>query len=292
MGKIRVKTIGEETSEEEKKIVKQKKETKEAKKAAKSSEKRITEVEVKEEVSTQATNDVKDQEEKNPPTPSSFAEASEDKKATEGRREKKAKFKVADKKHQRSSRYMTAKNLVEEKKSYTLPDALGILVKMQNGKFDETVELHINTHSQGISGQVVLPHGSGKQTRVVIATDQIIADVEKGKIEFDVLVADPSMMPKLAKVARVLGPRGLMPNPKNGTITTKPEEVAKKYAGGQIGFKTEGKAPIIHLSVGKASFGEKKLEENIKTVISAIKKENIQKAVLKSTMSPAIKLAL
>ena len=120
----------------------------------------------------------------------------------------------------------------------------------------------------------------------------MLADVEKGKIEFDILLAEPSMMPKLAKVAKVLGPRGLMPNPKNGTISEKPESLAKKYEGGLVSFKTESKAPILHLTVGKISFGPKKLSENITTLLDAVKKENIKDATLKSTMSPGIKLSL
>lgn len=99
-------------------------------------------------------------------------------------------------------------------------------------------------------------------------------------------------MPKLGRVAKVLGPRGLMPNPKNGTISEKPEEVAKKYEGGQINFKTEAKSPIMHLTVGKMSFGKEKLTQNVESLISAIKKSNIINATLKSTMSPGIKLKI
>ena len=100
------------------------------------------------------------------------------------------------------------------------------------------------------------------------------------------------MMPKLAHVAKFLGPRGLMPNPKNGTISDKPEEAMKKFQGGQISFKTESKVPLMHLSVGKMSFGDDKLSDNIKTIIGAIKKDRITKITLKSTMSPGIKLSV
>jgi large subunit ribosomal protein L1 len=283
MGKIRVRTLGDESAEEQlKKEAKQKKEIKKAEQIAKAENKADVMAEAVESSPAKVT----EEQEKE------LEAETEAKSRPEPKKQKKDKFKKEEKKNSRSAKYLEAKALVEETKTYPLSDALVILQKMQTGKFDQTIELHLNTNSQGLSGQVVLPHGSGKQTRVVIATDQIIADVEKGKIEFDILVADPSMMPKLAKVAKVLGPRGLMPNPKSGTITTKPEEVVKKYQGGQITFRTEGKAPIMHLIVGKASFGEKKLEENIKTVLSAIKKENINKAVLKSTMSPGIKIAL
>jgi len=124
----------------------------------------------------------------------------------------------------------------------------------------------------------------------VVADEAILAEVEKGKINFDVLVATPSMMPQLAKVARVLGPRGLMPNPKNGTITDKPEEAIKKLSAGQVSFKTESAAPIIHVSIGKLSFEDKKLNDNMKAMLTAIGEANIKSAILKSTMSPAIRL--
>src|SRR5690606_26334359 len=159
-------------------------------------------------------------------------------------------------------------------------------------KFDETVELHINTTEPGISGQLKLPHGTGKEIKVAIVDDAVLAEIEKGKMNFDILIAAPQMMPKLAKVARVLGPKGLMPNPKNGTISENPEEAAKKFLGGQMSVKTENKVPVIHLAVGKISFEDDKLSENIKTVGSAIKRDRIKKIVLKSTMSPAIRLTI
>ncbi|MEK9178586.1 MAG: 50S ribosomal protein L1, partial [Patescibacteria group bacterium] len=157
--------------------------------------------------------------------------------------------------------------------------------------FDETVELHINTIDGSVSGRMMLPHGTGKKARVAIASDELIEQLEKGTIDFDVLIAHPSMMPKLAKVAKFLGPRGLMPNPKSGTITDKPEEAMKKFEEGQINFKTE-KSPIVHLSVGKLSFGPDKLSENIEAAIEAINKAKIRNAILKSTMSPGIKLLI
>ena len=99
-------------------------------------------------------------------------------------------------------------------------------------------------------------------------------------------------MPKLARVARVLGPRGLMPNPKNGTVSPKPDEVAKKFAGGQMNFKTEAKAPILHMVVGKMSFGNQKLQENIKVALQTVSVKNVKNATLKSTMSPGLRLDL
>lgn len=208
--------------------------------------------------------------------------------APEEKTEKKTKKKAA--KSHRSKRYKEMLLEVDRTKTYPLADALTLLPKIKLSKFDETVELHINTLTTGVSGQMKLPHGTGKVTKVAIADDSLIAEIEAGKITFDILVATPAMMPKLGKVAKILGPRGLMPNPKAGTITDNPEQVVKKFEGGVMNFRTELKAPIIHLTVGKLSFGSEKLSENIKTAISTIKKENIKSAVLKSTMSPGIKL--
>lgn len=256
MGKIRVKVLGDEEQEQEKqKKAKVKKEQKQARESA------------------------------GAPVEEKVAASVEPKKV------KKEKF-AEKKKSTRSSSYQAAVKLVDKTKTYAVTDALSLLEKLKRGKFDETVELHINTTEPGISGSLTLPHGTGKQLRVVIADDKIIAQVEKGNIDFDILLAHPSLMPKLAKVAKILGPKGLMPNPKNGTITTNPEEAVKKFTGGLVNYKTESKTPIIHMSVGKISFGDKKLAENIKTVFANINGGKIKTATLKSTMSPGIKISL
>ncbi len=276
MGKVKVRTLGVENEEAQKNEQKKKKEEKKLAKVAGKGGERVVVVGATEE-------DLAKTEQKAEPQ-------------AEAKKTKKEKFQRA--KHIRSKSYTGLVAMVDKSKTYSLSEALELLEKMQRKSlpaqtgFDETVELHINTSDPKVSGQISLPHGTGKKIRVAIATDELLAEIEKGKISFDILLADPQMMPKLAKVAKVLGPRGLMPNPKNGTITQNPEEAAKKYEGGLVFFKTESKAPIIHLSVGKISFGKDKLTENIKTLLDAIKKENIQKAVLKSTMSPAIKLVV
>ena len=197
-----------------------------------------------------------------------------------------------DNKKRRSKRYQTTVQMLDKSKTYSMSDALDLLGKFQKAKFDETVELHLNTIKTGILGNFTLPHGTGKKTRVAIADEKLIAEIETGKLDFDILLAKPDMMPKLARVAKILGPKGLMPNPKNGTITQNPEALIKKYEAGQVSFKTEAKSPLIHLTVGKFSFGDKKLADNINVILEAVKPENIQKAVLKTTMSPAVKLKL
>ncbi|HSA83868.1 MAG TPA: 50S ribosomal protein L1 [Patescibacteria group bacterium] len=287
MGKIRVKTIGDEEQEkvdqkkaEARAAAKKAREEAEARKAAEASD--APEAEKAQEP---ATTDA--------PVEDTSASSAQEKKA-----KKKAKF-VKSKKQARSDKYLTVAEKVEKNKVYKLQEALTILPDLKIANFDETVELHINTTETGISGAVTLPHGTGKQVRVAIAdasdaktVEEIVKKIEAGQIDFDVLVATPDAMPKLARVARVLGPKGLMPNPKNGTVTPKPQEVAKKFEGGQMNFKTEAKFPLLHLAVGKVSFGDKKLADNIKAAISAVDSKKIKNVTLKSTMSPAIKLDL
>lgn len=283
MGKIRIKTLGvEELEEKQKKQLKQRKEEKKIAKTAKAGER--TRLLASERSDGGQVAEVV-------PTAEELEKIEVQKEIAKQIKEPEKKAKKTKKARKRSSRYQAAKSMVEPKK-YALSEALELLEKLNKSKFDETVELHINTTETGISGNLTLPHGTGKKVRVEIADEKIIAEVEKGKINFDILVATPEMMPKLAKVAKVLGPRGLMPNPKNGTITQKPEEVVKKYEGGQISFKTESKTPIIHLTIGKISFGNKKLLENVKVALSAIQASKIRNITLKSTMSPAIKIQL
>lgn len=205
---------------------------------------------------------------------------------------RKQKQKTGNRKSPHSKSYITIAKILDRSKKYSLPDGLSILEKLKRSKFDETVELHINTIEAGISGKITLPHGTGKTIRVAVADDDILAKVALNKIDFDILLAAPAMMPKLARVAKILGPKGLMPNPKNGTLTKDPERLALSFAKGQVYFKTEAKAPIVHLTVGKMSFGAKKLSENIQALIDAIKKEKIRNITLKSTMSPGIKLLI
>ncbi len=195
----------------------------------------------------------------------------------------------------RSRRYKQISAFVDKRKSYPLEIAIELLKKTANTKFDATVEAHINLNpemlsaeNKGLSGSVNLPHGTGKQKIVAIADENLIKKIEAGKIEFDILVAHPSIMPKLAKFARVLGPKGLMPNPKNGTVSENAEKRAKELAGGETQWKTEPKNPLIHFSIGKVSFKGDKLQANIKSLIKSIGTNKILKFTLSSTMGPGI----
>ncbi len=262
MGKVRVNTLGDEALEQ-----KQKEETekrKEAKKAAKSQ-----------------------------------ADSAEITGEPAAKPEKKKMQKKNAKKHVRSPRYVESAKMVDKAKAYSLKEALATMESLKKAKFDETVELHINTNTGGVTGSVVLPHGTGKQMKIAIlavakdpkGAEALIKEIEGGKINFDILIATPDSMPKLAKVARILGPKGLMPNPKNGTVTPKPEEVAEKFKAGQLNYKTEAKAQVIHVSVGKVSFGATKLAENINTFLNTLDNSKVKSIYLKSTMSPSFKLA-
>jgi large subunit ribosomal protein L1 len=209
-------------------------------------------------------------------------------------------------------------------KAYTIEEALKLLAEMPKTKFDETVDVALKLgvdpkyNDQMVRGVVALPHGTGKTVRVAVAAKKpsdladakaagadvvgeadLIAAIEAGNINFDKLVATPDMMPALGKVARILGPKGLMPNPKLGTVTPNVAQAVKALKGGQIEFKIE-KAGIVHAGVGKRSFGDKKLAENVKALVAAVKaakpsgaKSNYMlKLSISSTMSPGVKVDL
>ena len=283
MGKVKVKIIGDETQEQiaEQKLKREQKAAKKAtvKGVGLGGGERINSIGAsEEEILAQI-------EAENNPAEAAQSEAT---KADEPmvKKEKKPRRKVEAR--VRSGRHTTNEGMVAAKTVYPLKNGLEILRKFKKSNFDETVELHINVKEKGTSGQITLPHGTGKTLRIKVADDATIELIEKGKIDFDVLVATPDMMPKLARVAKVLGPRGLMPNPKNGTISANPAEVVEKLSKGQVSYKTEAAVPVIHMSVGKLSFEDKQLTDNISTVLSSIGGGKINKITLKSTMSPAI----
>ncbi len=283
MGKIKTRILGLEEIEEEQK--KQQKEKMSQKKARMKAEKhkirtpglkggeRMVAVEVKEK-------DV----EKMEKAKKLIEEKKETKKPTAGKKVKKEK--------KRGAAYLKAKKAIDKNKKYSLAEAVKLLKKIKYSRFDETVEVHLNVDKVGLKGEVSLPHSTGKKIRVKIVDEKVLADIEKGKLDFDVLVTHPSFMPKLARLARILGPKGLMPNPKAGTISDQPEAVAKKYLSGMLRWKTESKFPLIHQAVGKISFADKQLMENIAVFLKSIGPSHIQSAFIKTTMSPALKLNL
>lgn len=233
---------------------------------------------------------------------------------------KKAKAVKVEKKKP-SKRYLSLLKEIDKSKTYSLETAVELIKKTSTTKFDSSIEAHINLRidpskqEQQIRTTATLPNGSGKKIKVLVfgaqdlkamkeagalvGDEDTLTEIEKGKINFDKVVASPEWMPKLAKVAKVLGPKGLMPNPKSGTVSATPEKVVEGLSGGMIEIKTET-SPIIHVTIGKASFKNKELEENIKSLVASVKsvkpedlkKELIASVFLTSTMGPSVKLDL
>ena len=202
----------------------------------------------------------------------------------------------------RSKKYQEAAKLVDKTKSYPISEAISLVKKTSYTKFDGSVEIHLNLNpntlgdknppADGLRGSVSLPHGTGKQVRVIAADDAVLKDIELGKINFDILVSHPSMMPKLAKVARILGPKGLMPNPKTGTVTEDVEKRIKELSHGQVNFKTEPDNPLIHLIIRKVSFDDKKLIENTNAIFEVVGRNKIAKATVTATMGPGVRVQI
>ena len=195
----------------------------------------------------------------------------------------------------RSSAYKTAKSKVDVTKIYPVSEAIKLLKDINLTRFDPTVELHINLSKSGVTAQAVLPYSTGKTKKIGVVDVKFLKSLESGNpdLNLDVLLASPAQMPQLVKFAKVLGPKGLMPNPKNGTIVSDPEAAAKKMtASDTVTLRTEKSAPLVHTIVGKLSRPEKELAANIAAVTASLIPSGITKVVLKSTMSPAIKLQI
>ncbi len=194
----------------------------------------------------------------------------------------------------RSKKYQEIVKDLDKSKTYPLTTAVELTKKLSYTKNVGTLEAHINTISIGIRGLVSLPFVSGKKLKILAydGEDAIIEEISKGKIDFDLIVTTPAGMPKLAKVARILGPRGLMPNPKNGTIANDLKKAVESFQSGKTEYKTEQKAPVIHLGLGKLNQPTEELSANIKMLIQTLGKTRIKKVTLSPTMGPSVKLDL
>jgi len=197
--------------------------------------------------------------------------------------------KAVKKSRVRSSKYMAVRAQVDKTKKYSVEAAIELVKKLSYTKFDGTVTAHAVVKEAGMTAPLTLPHSTGKTLRVAIATDELISQIKDGQIEFDILVAHPSFMPKLAKFAPVLGPRGLMPNPKNGTLTPNPEVAKTKLEAGTVTIKTEKKAPLFHVRVGKVSMETQELVENVHALTKALG-GRLDSLVLAATMCPGVKV--
>ncbi len=197
--------------------------------------------------------------------------------------------KVLVNKPKHGKKILAAQNKIDKNRTYVLSEALLLVRDTSFVKFDATVEMHARIRKETFSAQVKLPHGTGKEKRVEFASEHTVQRLQDGKIDFDVLLATAEMMPKLVKFAKLLGPRGLMPNPKNGTLV-KSEEDVKKFSVATVTVKPEKAAPIIHLPVGRLSMKDSEITENIDTLIAAINPKQILSLHLSSTMGPAVKV--
>jgi large subunit ribosomal protein L1 len=216
---------------------------------------------------------------------------------TEEQKEEKARKKAKEPKKarppkKRGKKYKTAKTKIDPGKFYSPQEAVSLLKQTAYSRFDGKAELHLKVSKKGLHAEAELPYFQAKQKRIVIADDKVIKQIEAGKIDFDVLLASPKTMPQLVKFAKILGPKGLMPNPKKGTVIDKPKEAIKRFQKASIDIKTEKNAPLIHLVFGSVKQPEKELKANLETVVAAIGPKNIRKAVVKATMGPGIKVKL
>ena len=221
----------------------------------------------------------------------------------------------------KGKRYTESAKLVNKNQAYSVNEALELVNKTASAKFDESVEIHTRLGVDGrnadqqVRGVVVLPHGTGKTVRVfvlakgdnadiaeksgadIVGGEEMIAKIQQGWLDFDVCITTPDMMPIVGRVAKILGPKGLMPNPKSGTVTTNVAKAIADVKAGKVEYRLD-KNNIIHVMIGKVSFGAEKLLDNFNTLMDAIVKAKpaaakgtyIKSVTLSSTMGPGIKV--
>ena len=216
-------------------------------------------------------------------------------------------------------KYQDAAKLIDAEKQYTPAEAMEIVKKTATAKFDETIELHVRLGvdpkyaDQQVRGAVVLPHGTGKSKRVLVfakgekvneaeaagadfvGSDELVTKIQGGWCDFDVAVATPDMMGTVGRLGKVLGPRGLMPNPKLGTVTMDLTKAISEIKAGKVEYRTD-KAGNVHVPIGKASFAEEKLSENYQTLMDTLNKakpsgakgQYVRSITVAATMGPGI----
>lgn len=242
------------------------------------------------------------------------AEAVEEKKHKQPQR-------VTSKLERSSKGYRKSSELIDKSKLYGIKEALDLATKTSHVKFDATVELHVRLGvdprqaDQNLRDTVVLPAGTGKSVRIAVfadtddaatakkagadiaGSDEFLQQLDKGKLDFDILIATPAMMAKLGKYAKVLGPKGLMPNPKSGTVTTDVAKAVSEAKAGRVEYRVDSTG-IVHVGVGKVSFGADKLAQNAGVVLASIKSNKpsslkstyVQSVFVTTSMGPSIKV--
>ncbi len=230
---------------------------------------------------------------------------------------------VTSKLERSSKGYRKSSELIEKGKAYSLKEALDFATKTSHVKFDATVELHVNLGvdprqaDQNLRDTIQLPAGTGKTVRVAVLADtedaaaakkagadiagneEFLQQLDKGVFDFDILIATPAMMAKLGKYARALGPKGLMPNPKSGTVTTDVVKAVTESKAGRVEYRVDSTG-IVHLGFGKVSFGADKLHQNVRAILNSIKQNKpsslkgsyIQAVHITTSMGPSIKVEL
>lgn len=216
--------------------------------------------------------------------------------------------------------YREAIKQIDKSRTYNLAEAVDLAAKTSTSKFDATLEVHINLAvdpkqaDQNVRDTVVMPHGTGKAVRIAVfaegddidkakkagadiaGNEEILAALDKEKADFDILISTPTLMSKLGKYARLLGPKGLMPNPKSGTVTTDIGKAVKEARAGRVEYRVDQNG-IIHLGIGKVSFGPQKLLENAQTIATSVRSAKpasvkgtyVKSAYIASTMGPSVK---
>jgi large subunit ribosomal protein L1 len=217
-------------------------------------------------------------------------------------------------------KYRESAKQIDKTKAYNLAEAVDLATKTSPVKFDATVEMHFNLAvdpkqaDQNVRDSVVMPHGTGRSVRIAVfadaadaekakkagaeitGTDTITAALDKEQLDFDVLIAAPALMPKLGKYARLLGPRGMMPNPKSGTVTADVAKAVQEAKAGKVEYRVD-QSGIVHIAIGKVSFGPQKLLENAQAIVSSVRAAKpasvkgiyVKSVFVSSTMGPSIK---
>lgn len=213
-------------------------------------------------------------------------------------------------KHHQGANYQKALKAIDIGKTYSAEEAYKILAETSFTKFDPTVEIHINVSEKNLRGRVNFPHSIGpkKEKRflifankfksdnknITVASQETVKDIEEGRLkpvkDFDFVIAAAEFMPQLVKIAKILGPAGMMPNPKNGTVTNNPQSLIEGKDSDAYEFRSDPLAPVIHAKLGKLSSKEAAIKENLKALISAVGSSKIKKAILTTSMGPGVKL--